>query len=118
MEVLQMLNAEGGMAAVFTGWKERTIYWTPAIGIFLSIYCLFLSSICIVCALRRVFVGESHQFSQLSLTRPGPASTVIPNVLFCGASSHPSGNGVPLVFLIGAKQVLAEKAARMLAKDN
>jgi hypothetical protein len=39
MEVLQMLNAEGGMAALFTGWKERTLYWTPAIGIFLSIYC-------------------------------------------------------------------------------
>mmetsp|Transcript_9213 Transcript_9213/g.13937 ORF Transcript_9213/g.13937 Transcript_9213/m.13937 type:complete len:518 (+) Transcript_9213:221-1774(+) len=39
IEVLQMLNAEGGLAAVFTGWKERTIYWTPAIGIFLSIYC-------------------------------------------------------------------------------
>jgi solute carrier family 25 S-adenosylmethionine transporter 26 len=39
MEVLQMLNAEGGLAAVFTGWKERTLYWTPAIGIFLSIYC-------------------------------------------------------------------------------
>jgi solute carrier family 25 S-adenosylmethionine transporter 26 len=39
MEVLQMLNAEGGMAALFTGWRERTLYWTPAIGIFLSIYC-------------------------------------------------------------------------------
>jgi solute carrier family 25 S-adenosylmethionine transporter 26 len=39
MEILQMLNAEGGMEAVFTGWKERTLYWTPAIGIFLSIYC-------------------------------------------------------------------------------
>jgi solute carrier family 25 S-adenosylmethionine transporter 26 len=39
MEVLQMLNAEGGIAAVFTGWFERTLYWTPAIGIFLSIYC-------------------------------------------------------------------------------
>lgn len=39
LEVFQLLYAEGGMATVFTGWKERTLYWTPAIGIFLSIYC-------------------------------------------------------------------------------
>jgi phytoene desaturase (3,4-didehydrolycopene-forming) len=53
----------------------------------------------------------SHGFAQLSLTRPGPASSNIPNVLFCGASTRP-GNGVPLV-LIGANQV-AEKAVNKL----
>jgi hypothetical protein len=58
---------------------------------------------------------KSHGFSQLSLTRPGPASSVIPNVLFFGASSRP-GNSVRLV-LIGNKQV-GEKAAQMLANDN
>jgi phytoene desaturase (3,4-didehydrolycopene-forming) len=61
------------------------------------------------------FLSQSHGFSQLSLTRPGPASSGIRNVLFCGASSRP-GNGVPLV-LIGAKQV-AEKVVCMIAKDN
>lgn len=45
----------------------------------------------------------SHGFGQLSLTRPGPFSSNIPNVCFCGASSRP-GNGVPLV-LVGAKLV-------------
>jgi len=49
----------------------------------------------------------SHGFSQLSLTRPGPKSSGLSNVMYCGASTRP-GNGVPLV-LIGAKQV-AEKA--------
>lgn len=32
--------AEGGWRALLTGWKERTGYWAPAIGIFLSCYCL------------------------------------------------------------------------------
>jgi len=31
--------AEGGFGALCTGWKERTGYWAPAIGIFLSCYC-------------------------------------------------------------------------------
>ncbi len=53
----------------------------------------------------------SHGFAQLSLTRPGPKSTGLSNVLYCGASTRP-GNGVPLV-LIGAKQV-AEKAVDCL----
>lgn len=44
----------------------------------------------------------SHGFSQLSLTRPGPASSSLSNVVMVGASSRP-GNGVPLV-LVGAKQ--------------
>jgi len=30
---------EGGIDALFLGWKERTAYWTPAIGLFLSFYC-------------------------------------------------------------------------------
>jgi len=30
---------EGGVDALFVGWKERTAYWTPAIGLFLSFYC-------------------------------------------------------------------------------
>ena len=30
---------EGGAAALFTGWQQRTFYWAPAIGIFLSCYC-------------------------------------------------------------------------------
>ena len=38
-EVILMLEQEGGVGALFTGWKERTLYWAPAIGIFLSIYC-------------------------------------------------------------------------------
>jgi phytoene desaturase (3,4-didehydrolycopene-forming) len=53
----------------------------------------------------------SHGFSQLSLTRPGPASSGLSNVLFCGASTRP-GNGVPLVAL-GAK-LIAEKAVSKL----
>jgi phytoene desaturase (3,4-didehydrolycopene-forming) len=57
------------------------------------------------------FFFKSHGFAQLSLTRPGPASSGLSNVLYCGASTRP-GNGVPLV-LIGAKQV-AEKAVRSL----
>jgi phytoene desaturase (3,4-didehydrolycopene-forming) len=47
--------------------------------------------------------GLSHGFAQLSLTRPGPESSKLDNVMFCGASSRP-GNGVPLV-LMGAKLV-------------
>jgi len=57
----------------------------------------------------------SHGFAQLSLTRPGPDSSRLPNVLYCGASTKP-GNGVPLV-LIGAKQV-AEKANSILASSE
>ena len=57
----------------------------------------------------------SHGFAQLSLTRPGPASSKASTVLFCGASTRP-GNGVPLV-LIGAKQV-AEKAAVVLKRQQ
>ncbi|GAX20658.1 hypothetical protein FisN_32Hh044 [Fistulifera solaris] len=55
--------------------------------------------------------GLSHGFGQLSITRPGPHSSGIPNVCFCGASSRP-GNGVPLV-LIGAKLV-ADKIANTM----
>lgn len=33
--------AEGGLSSFFTGWKERVLYWAPAIGIFLSCYCSF-----------------------------------------------------------------------------
>jgi phytoene desaturase (3,4-didehydrolycopene-forming) len=62
------------------------VLWTMAIGFSLLVF--------------RFPSRQSHGFSQLSLTRPGPASSVIPNVLFCGASSRP-GNGVPLL-LIGA----------------
>lgn len=58
---------------------------------------------------------QSHGFAQLSLTRPGPASSGLPNVFYCGASTRP-GNGVPLV-LIGAKQV-AEKAIRTLRNSS
>lgn len=31
--------SEGGVTALFTGWRARTAYWAPAIGIFLSCYC-------------------------------------------------------------------------------
>ena len=55
----------------------------------------------------------SHGFSQLSVTRPGPLSTGMPNVCYCGASSRP-GNGVPLV-LTGAK-LTAEKVIAMLER--
>jgi len=57
----------------------------------------------------------SHGFAQLSITRPGPKSSGLPNVLYCGASTRP-GNGVPLV-LIGAKQV-AEKAIQSLCSSE
>jgi len=57
----------------------------------------------------------SHGFAQLSLTRPGPESSGLSNVLYCGASTRP-GNGVPLV-LLGAKQV-AEKAESKLADND
>jgi phytoene desaturase (3,4-didehydrolycopene-forming) len=53
----------------------------------------------------------SHGFKQLSLTRPGPASSILPNVLFCGASTRP-GNGVPLV-LLGAKLVAQKALSRL-----
>jgi phytoene desaturase (3,4-didehydrolycopene-forming) len=55
----------------------------------------------------------SHGFSQLSLTRPGPESSKLPDVLFCGASSRP-GNGVPLV-LTGAKLVANRAIAKISA---
>jgi len=58
---------------------------------------------------------KSHGFAQLSLARPGPESSGLPNVLYCGASTRP-GNGVPLV-LIGAKQV-AKKAIQSLRRQN
>jgi len=32
---------EGGPTALFRGWRERVVYWAPAIGIFLSCYCSF-----------------------------------------------------------------------------
>lgn len=44
----------------------------------------------------------SHGLAQLSLSRPGPSSSALPNIIMVGASSRP-GNGVPLV-LVGAKQ--------------
>jgi phytoene dehydrogenase-like protein len=57
--------------------------------------------------------GLSHGFAQLSLARPGPESSKLDNVMFCGASSRP-GNGVPLV-LMGAKLV-AKRAVNKLKK--
>jgi len=45
----------------------------------------------------------SHGFGQLSITRPGPQSSNLKNVIFVGAGTRP-GNGVPLV-LLGAKSV-------------
>jgi phytoene desaturase (3,4-didehydrolycopene-forming) len=57
--------------------------------------------------------GLSHGFAQLSLARPGPESSKLDNVMFCGASSRP-GNGVPLV-LMGAKLV-AQRAINKLKK--
>jgi len=38
-EGLQKNFQSGGLEALFLGWKERTAYWTPAIGLFLSFYC-------------------------------------------------------------------------------
>ena len=37
----RQILSEGGVAALFTGWRARTFYWAPAIGIFLSCYCTF-----------------------------------------------------------------------------
>ena len=39
VDMAKQVWAEGGMAALFTGWQARTLYWAPAIGIFLSCYC-------------------------------------------------------------------------------
>mmetsp|Transcript_7752 Transcript_7752/g.18633 ORF Transcript_7752/g.18633 Transcript_7752/m.18633 type:complete len:331 (+) Transcript_7752:1230-2222(+) len=39
VEMAQRIWAEGGFGAFWTGWQARTIYWAPAIGIFLSCYC-------------------------------------------------------------------------------
>jgi len=38
-DMARQVWAEGGMPAFFTGWQARTLYWAPAIGIFLSCYC-------------------------------------------------------------------------------
>ena len=56
-------------------------------------------------------ITQSHGFSQLSLTRPGPRNNGFKNVLFVGASSRP-GNGVPLV-LLGAKAVATQASKRL-----
>lgn len=56
----------------------------------------------------------SHGLAQLSLARPGPFSSGLSKVFFCGASSRP-GNGVPLV-LTGAK-LLADKVASRIKKQ-
>lgn len=58
----------------------------------------------------------SHGFGQLSVARPGPFSSSIPNVCFCGASSRP-GNGVPLV-LLGAKLVADKIENKILTNIN
>ena len=55
--------------------------------------------------------GLSHGLGQLSLARPGPFSSDLPNVCFCGASSRP-GNGVPLV-LTGAKLVSKKVVSKL-----
>lgn len=55
--------------------------------------------------------GLSHGFAQLSLARPGPESSKLDNVMFCGASSRP-GNGVPLV-LMGAKLVAKRAISKL-----
>ena len=39
LAMAQQIWAEGGLTALFTGWRARTFYWAPAIGIFLSCYC-------------------------------------------------------------------------------
>jgi len=57
----------------------------------------------------------SHGLAQLSLARPGPLSSELPNVVFVGASSRP-GNGVPLV-LLGAKLAARAAVARLERSD-
>jgi solute carrier family 25 S-adenosylmethionine transporter 26 len=37
--MLKRLSDEGGPGALWVGALERTLYWAPAIGIFLSVYC-------------------------------------------------------------------------------
>jgi len=39
LAMAQQIWAEGGLTALFTGWRARTFYWAPAIGIFLSCDC-------------------------------------------------------------------------------
>lgn len=58
--------------------------------------------------------GLSHGLAQLSLTRPGPFSTGLSNVCYCGASTRP-GNGVPLV-LTGAKLVAERLLPRIMKR--
>ena len=38
-EMARAVLDEGGPAAFFVGWKERILYWTPAISLFLTCYC-------------------------------------------------------------------------------
>jgi len=38
-DMARLVYAEGGPTAFFAGWKERVLYWAPAISIFLSCYC-------------------------------------------------------------------------------
>ncbi len=38
-EMARTVLDEGGPAAFFVGWKERILYWTPAISLFLTCYC-------------------------------------------------------------------------------
>ncbi|GMH70166.1 hypothetical protein TrRE_jg1518 [Triparma retinervis] len=38
-EVFQQVLAEEGVLGFLNGWKQRTAYWSLAIGIFLSVYC-------------------------------------------------------------------------------
>jgi len=39
IDMAKQVYSEGGVPALFTGWRARTGYWAPAIGIFLSCYC-------------------------------------------------------------------------------
>jgi len=57
----------------------------------------------------------SHGLGQLSVMRPGPFSSPLENVAFCGASTRP-GNGVPLV-LMGA-ELIADKVVQKLKTSS
>lgn len=39
MEVVKATWETDGLKGFFTGSLQRTLYWAPAIGIFLSVYC-------------------------------------------------------------------------------
>ncbi|KAJ1494457.1 hypothetical protein T484DRAFT_1765552 [Baffinella frigidus] len=39
VEMTKLVYAEGGVGAFYQGAAERIVFWSPAVGIFLAVYC-------------------------------------------------------------------------------